>query len=236
MTAHAERTGSIVGLKPERAAQYRALHADPRPNVMLRLEQSGVRNYSIFEKELDGRPVLFSYFEHTGANRAEDMARMAADPATRAWWADCVPCLEPLPRAARRGEVWDEMEEVYFYEGATGTPHAIRRVGTVTGLKFEKEELYRTLHATPWPGVKRTLREANIRTYAIFLKLVGEKLYLFSYFEYVGRDFDGDMKRIGECDVTRRWWQHTDACQAPLPEAAAKGEIWAPMTEIFHAG
>lgn len=229
------RTGSLAWLKPDRAAHYRRLHAAPWPEVLQRIARSNLRNYSIFEKELDGRPVLFSYFEHTGADRAADMAAMAADAPTQRWWAECVPCLDPLPKAARRGQVWDEMEEVYFFEGdAGGAPASVRRVGTVTGLRFEKEELYRSLHANPWPGVKRTILEAHIRNYSIFLKLVGEKLYLFSYFEYVGPDFEGDMRRIGECDVTQRWWKHTDACQAPLSDAAARGEIWSPMTEVFH--
>ena len=229
------RVGTLARLKPAKAAHYKKLHADPCALVMLRLGQSHVRNYSIYEKTIDGAPVLFSYYEYTGCDLAEDMARVAADPATQRWWKECVPCLEPLPRAKRKGQVWDDMECVYFYEGAAdATPKQIRRVGTVTGVKLDQEELYRTLHATPWPGVKQQIRECNIRNYSIFLKDLGPKLYLFSYFEYVGADFDADMKEMALDPTTQRWWKLTDACQAPLPDAAAKKKVWSDMEEVFH--
>lgn len=40
------------------------------------------------------------------------MARMAADPKTREWWALTGPCQEPVPTAAS-GEWWAPMEEVF---------------------------------------------------------------------------------------------------------------------------
>lgn len=230
-----ERMGSLTGLKKEKAEEYRRLHAEPWPNVMLRIQQSNIRNYSVYEKEIDGQLYLFGYFEHTGGNAAEDFARIAADPATREWWSHTDPCQQPLPRAAKAGKIWDDMELVFHTPGACDrTPAQIRRMASVTGLKLDKEEHYRTLHQTTWPGVLKQIKDANIRNYSIFLKDIGDKLYLFSYFEYVGEDFDGDMARIGEDPITRRWWQQTDPCQIPLPDAAAKKAIWSGMTEIFH--
>ena len=40
-----------------------------------------------------------------------DMAQMAADPVTQAWWKLTDPCQQPVESAAE-GEKWAEMEEV----------------------------------------------------------------------------------------------------------------------------
>ena len=234
------RLGAITGLRPEKADYYKKLHAEPWPNVMLRIEQSNIRNYSIFLKEIDGKLFLFSYFEYAGENQADDFAKIGADPTTQRWWKETDPCQIPFPRAAKKGGIWDDMEEVFHSDGAMDVKpaKAIRRFASVTGLKLDKEAYYRTLHQTTWPGVLKQIREANIRNYSIYLKDIGEKLYLFSYFEYVGADFDGDMAKIGEDPTTRRWWRQTDDCQIPLPEAAVdasgKKGPWVGMEEVFH--
>jgi len=56
---------------------------------------------------------------------------------------------------------------------------------------------------------------------------------LFSFFEYIGDDFEGDMAKIGQDSVTREWWKLTDPMQEPL-ETRKEGERWASMDEIFH--
>jgi L-rhamnose mutarotase len=229
------RFGTITALKPEKVEYYKELHAKPWPKVMLRIDQSNIENYSIYLKEIDGQPILFSYFEYAGDNAAEDFARVGADPATVEWWKETDPCQEPLPGAARRGKIWDDLEEVFHTDGADDVaPAAIKRYASVTGLKLEKEAHYRTLHQTTWPSVLKQIKDANIRNYSIYLKDLGDKLYLFSYFEYVGSDFEGDMAAIAEDPATRRWWGQTDACQIPLPDAKEKGEMWSGMEEVFH--
>lgn len=112
---------------------------------------------------------------------------------------------------------------------------APKRVGMVTGLDPEKAAYYKELHADTWEGVLAAIKEYNIRNFSIYLKEIEGKLYLFSYYEYVGDDYEADMKRIAADSTTQRWWRETDPCQLPLPEAAAKGEIWMPMEEVFHA-
>ena len=128
-----------------------------------------------------------------------------------------------------------DVEEVFHTAGATATtPATYKRVGTITGLKYEKEEQYRTLHQTTWPGVLKQIRDANIRNYNIYLAEISGKLYLFSYFEFVGKDMDKELGAIGNDATTRRWWQQTDPCQIPFPAAAAKHQIWDGMEEVFH--
>ena len=113
-------------------------------------------------------------------------------------------------------------------------PASVRRFASVTGLKPEMADRYEALHADPWPGVSRMIRECHIRNYSIHLQEIDGKPYLFAYFEYTGRDFDADMARMAADPETRRWWSETDSCQEPLPEAAVLGKIWADAREVFY--
>jgi len=110
----------------------------------------------------------------------------------------------------------------------------IRRFGMVTGLKPEKIAYYEKLHAAVWPDVLKKIKECNIRNYSIYLQHVDDKYYLFSYFEYTGADFDGDMKKMAADSTTQRWWKETAPTQIPLPEADSRGQTWTDMKEVFH--
>jgi L-rhamnose mutarotase len=104
----------------------------------------------------------------------------------------------------------------------------------VTGLKPEKAEHYRDLHAHPWPGVNKMIKESHINNFSIHEREIDGKLYLIAYLEYTGDDFDADMKRMAADPETQRWWKETDPCQSPLPEALAKGKIWAETKELYY--
>jgi L-rhamnose mutarotase len=108
-----------------------------------------------------------------------------------------------------------------------------QRFAWITGLKPEKAAYYKELHANPWPGVLKTLKECHIRNFSIHLKELDGRQYLFAYLEYTGDDFDSDMKKMAADPETQRWWKETDPCQLPLPEARAKGKIWTDMEEVF---
>lgn len=109
-----ERHAWITGLKPEKAAYYRELHAHPWPSVNRMLKACHIRNFSIHEREIDGRLYLFAYLEYTGKDFEADMKRMAADPETQRWWKETDPCQSPLPDAAARGKIWSDLEELYY--------------------------------------------------------------------------------------------------------------------------
>ena len=104
----------------------------------------------------------------------------------------------------------------------------------VTGLKEERIADYEKLHAAVWPGVLKKINECNIRNYSIYLQPIDGKYFLFSYFEYVGADFDADMKKMAADSTTQHWWKETAPTQLPLPAAAAKGQTWTEMKEVFH--
>jgi L-rhamnose mutarotase len=109
----------------------------------------------------------------------------------------------------------------------------VRRFGNVIGLRPEKKDYYVKLHANTWPGVLDQIRKSNIRNYSIYLAELQGKLYLFSYFEYVGDDFEADMKKMAEDPVTQRWWKETDPCQFRLP-GTPEGQQWLNIPEVFH--
>lgn len=112
---------------------------------------------------------------------------------------------------------------------------SMQRYGSVIGLKPEKAEEYIKLHADTWPEILKTIKNANIRNYSIYKgKLDDGNLYLFSYFEYVGDDFDGDMKKIGDDPKTKEWWALTDPCQIPQKNRKPDEKMWMGMEEVFH--
>jgi L-rhamnose mutarotase len=118
--------------------------------------------------------------------------------------------------------------------GCATAPQAPQRYAWVTGLKPEKAQYYRVLHAHPWPGVTKQLKACHIQNYSIYEKEIDGNLYLFSYLEYTGNDFAADMKKMAADPETQRWWKETDPCQRPLPDAAAQGKIWSDTKEVFY--
>ena len=53
-----QRYGAVVGVKPEKVARYKELHAAAWPDVLAVIKRSQIRNYSIYLRTLaDGRPV-----------------------------------------------------------------------------------------------------------------------------------------------------------------------------------
>lgn len=108
-----QRMGMCIGLEPHKVAEYRRLHAAVWPDVLAMISACGIRNYSIFLKEPEN--LLFSYFEYHGADFSADMAKMAADPTTQAWWALCMPCQKPFETRAE-GEWWAAMQEVFHWD------------------------------------------------------------------------------------------------------------------------
>lgn len=107
----------------------------------------------------------------------------------------------------------------------------MQRMGMVIGIKPEKIETYKRLHAEAWPEVLAKMTEGNIRNFSIFLHEA--ECLLFGSWEYHGDDLEKDMAMIAEDPKTQEWWALTDPCQTPL-EGRAEGERWAMMTEVFY--
>lgn len=125
-------------------------------------------------------------------------------------------------------------QEIKVFDKPVQKTSAPLRYGMVTGLKPEKIEKYKKLHASPWPEVQKRISECNIQNYSIYLQKIENQYFLFSYFEYSGSDFNADMKKMAADSMTQKWWKETDPCQLPLKEALAKHQIWSSMEEVFH--
>ncbi len=105
----------------------------------------------------------------------------------------------------------------------------MQRFASVIGVKKEHLEEYTYHHKNPWPQITKTIAKCNIKNYSIY----HHNGLLFSYFEYVGNDFDADMKEMAKCEETQKWWKIMNPCQEPLP-SRKEGEFWAAMDEVFH--
>ena len=75
-------------------------------------------------------------------------------------------------------------------------------------LKPEKVDEYCRLHANVWPAVLRTIEDCNLRHYHIYRL----DTLVVSVFDYVGDDFEADMRRMEADPVTQEWWTHTKPC------------------------
>ena len=130
------------------------------------------------------------------------------------------------PAAAEKIDVTVETEKA--------GPGEVKRFGSVIGVKRETFDKYIELHKDVWAGVKKMIAGSNIRNYSIYLgELDDGNLYLFSYFEYVGDDFDADMQKMKDDPTTQKWWKETDPLQIPQKNRK-EGDQWMTMREVFH--
>jgi L-rhamnose mutarotase len=105
----------------------------------------------------------------------------------------------------------------------------MKRYGMTIRIKAGCSEAYRKYHAAVWPEVLKMITACNIQNYSIF----GKDDWLFSYFEYTGEDFEGDMAKMAAHAKTQEWWVVIGPMQEPL-KTRKTGEWWAEMEEVFH--
>ena len=105
------RIGSVIKLKPEAVLAYKQLHAHAWKQVLAKITECNIHNYSIYVYG----DTLFSYYEYVGADYASDMAKMGEDEVTRAWWSICKPLQNPVDEI-EPGEWWHTIEEVFHLD------------------------------------------------------------------------------------------------------------------------
>ena len=108
-----QRMGMVIGVKADRIAEYKRVHAAVWPEILAKISDCHIRNYSIFLREPEN--LLFGYWEYHGTDWAADAARMAADPRTQEWWDLCMPMQAPL-ESRQDGEWWAMAEEVFHLD------------------------------------------------------------------------------------------------------------------------
>lgn len=110
----------------------------------------------------------------------------------------------------------------------------MKRYGWVIGLRPEKVEEYKRLHAAVWPSVLKMIKACRIQNYSIYLRQLSDgNYYLFSYFEYTGDNFVKDMAKMAADPETQRWWAVCKPCQQPIANRNPN-EWWSEMEEVFH--
>src|SRR5271166_3680635 len=60
-----KRMGMVIGLKPDRAAEYKKLHAAVWPEVLATISACNIKNYTIFLREPEN--LLFAVWDDHGA-------------------------------------------------------------------------------------------------------------------------------------------------------------------------
>lgn len=106
----------------------------------------------------------------------------------------------------------------------------VKRVGMVIGIRSDKIEQYKALHADSNPGVRDLLNKYHMHNFSIYLHEIDGKFYEFGYYEYTGDDFEGDMAKLDAEPRNKEWLKICDPMQIPL-----KGyNSWAQMEEVYH--
>jgi L-rhamnose mutarotase len=106
-----KRLAQVIRLRPEAIERYERIHRDVPEAVLARLRASHMTNYSIFRYG----SLLVAYLEYAGDDLEADLAAMAADLATRAWWQITEPLQEPVPERSA-GDWWHEIPEVFHLD------------------------------------------------------------------------------------------------------------------------
>ena len=98
----------VAEVRPERLAEYKALHAAPGAEHMALLKSAHIEDYTIHLDEPGAR--LFARFTYTGRDLDADMARVDAHPVARAWDAVTRACLV-IPEGA--ADAWVPLAPVF---------------------------------------------------------------------------------------------------------------------------
>ncbi|PHQ79312.1 MAG: hypothetical protein COB66_07075 [Coxiella sp. (in: Bacteria)] len=105
----------------------------------------------------------------------------------------------------------------------------MKRYAMVIGIKPDKVDEYKKLHAAVWPDIIDILRRNHVKNYSIYL----HDNKLFGYLEYHGDDYAGDMQKVADAPITQQWWAHTNPLQEQLP-GADPDQWWTQIEEVFH--
>ena len=103
----------------------------------------------------------------------------------------------------------------------------MKRIGTISKLEAGSAERYIELHKNVWPGVVKAGHDAHMQNFSIYR--CGD--YLFSYYEYTGDDFEGDMAKKAALQVSQDWQKATGEYREIM---TADGERFIELEEIWH--
>ncbi|BDS06974.1 hypothetical protein NT6N_20140 [Oceaniferula spumae] len=210
----------------------------------LPLENAGIENLQFFTQKIADKDIILATMDmnESAPSKIPDNAwtQITGAPLFKDAFAQLNQNLLPHPRnPGTEKSPWVRAETICVIRPDNAAPISKNDhpwYAAVTGLKKEKEAEYRLLHNNVWPGVVDAIGASNINRFDIFLIELGDpeknQPYLFYLFQYTGKDFDKDMAAQSNSPVNQRWWKFTDACQQPLPAAAAEKKVWLDMKKL----
>ena len=108
-----QRMAMVIGVRPEKLAVYKELHANPWPEMNAALSAANIHNYSIYLREPEN--LLFGYWEYSGTDFASDMKVLDGLAVSKKWLALTDPCQAKLPTAGDN-EWWSFMPEIFHLD------------------------------------------------------------------------------------------------------------------------
>lgn len=217
LTGETTRVSLIAAIRSgEDAAVMGALQALSSKKSVKALKKNAIRNLAAYTQTLAGKKWVMIYFDYDG----KDYLQAAADFESVEAVGLMEKGIQPHPRATRYGTQWLQMEWINYIHASPQEGPAANRFAMVTRVIPAKEQEYRLLHQTVWPGVVDQMARGNYRDFSVFFVEMGAELYEFFHVDYVGTDADKDAKMNHSDPFNIRWWKLTDPCQDPLPGAS----------------
>ena len=105
------RKGMVRAIKPECIKDYKKTHSDVWPEILERITDCKIKNYSVFAQG----DRLFSFFEYYGENFEEDTKKMRNNTKFLEWERIHEHMFIPLGNRDK-DEGWIELEEVFRKE------------------------------------------------------------------------------------------------------------------------
>jgi L-rhamnose mutarotase len=107
----------------------------------------------------------------------------------------------------------------------------LQRIGMVIGIKPDEISAYKALHDASNAGVRDLLEKYHMHNFSIYMRQFDDgKYYLFGYYEYTGKDYNADMKKLGAEPRNQKWLSVSGPMQIPLTGEKS----WAMMQELYH--
>ena len=103
---------SIIGLRPEKEAEYRKLHACVWPEVRSAIRKANIRDFNIYIEVVNGKKYLVSHFEYVGKDPDKDFALIAKDPTTKNKWWPLTDACQVVLKGTPTGQQWLPIEQV----------------------------------------------------------------------------------------------------------------------------
>lgn len=220
--------GLIAQIDPEQKEDLiEGINAMDDDVVRRALGASGIENVTAYSRKIGQHEWVVLNFLYDGKHDYLDAARSFETACEET--AYLTGLTRPHPRAERFGTHWLQMEWINYIRGKDVPGPAQNQLMIVTTVRPEKEQEYRTLHQTVWPGVVDQVARSNNRNLSIYLTEINDQLVEFLYLEYVGDSPDKDEQMSQSDAINHRWWSKTDACQKPLPDVDG---IWDAMTPL----